>query len=218
MASGIYKIQSISHLDRVYIGSAVDFFVRWEKHLSGLRNNSHRNKKLQGHYNKYGESDLVFSIVAICDKEELKPIDRVVRPEQFFIWAYNPSFNICQTAGSRLGVKASEGTRRKLSESHKGKYPSDITRHRMRIAQSERTTSPTPKGTIPWNKGKKGLQVGWNKGGKLSKETCKKISDSRKGYTPWNKGKKLPPQSEETKKKRGDAIRQTVRNKKQKAL
>jgi hypothetical protein len=56
-----------------------------------------------------------------------------------------------------------------------------------------------------WNKGKKGLQIGWNKGKKLSKETKQKISNSRKagnmpditgknnpmfGKTPWNKGLK----------------------------
>jgi len=48
---------------------------------------------------------------------------------------------------------------------------------------------------VAWNKGKKGMQVGWNKGKHLSDETKKKLSIA-------NKGKK---QSAETIKKRVDA-------------
>lgn len=45
------------------------------------------------------------------------------------------------------------------------------------------------KGNIPWNKGKKGSQVAWNKG--LTKKDNPKLSNSgvKKGNTPWNKGK-----------------------------
>jgi len=37
------------------------------------------------------------------------------------------------------------------------------------------------KGNIPWNKGKKGVQI-------PSDETKEKMSESHKGQTPWNKG------------------------------
>ena len=49
---------------------------------------------------------------------------------------------------------------------------------------------------IPWNKGKKGVQIAWNKGYKCPEEVKKKISESLQGTMPWNKGK---PHSEETK-------------------
>jgi len=44
-------------------------------------------------------------------------------------------------------------------------------------------------GQIPWNKGKKGLQVAWNKGKHHSKETIRKMSIRLKGKPAWNKGK-----------------------------
>jgi len=46
-------------------------------------------------------------------------------------------------------------------------------------------------GSIPWNKGKKGTQIAWNKGISHSEETRKKISETLKGHTPWNKGLKM---------------------------
>lgn len=45
---------------------------------------------------------------------------------------------------------------------------------------------------IPWNKGKRGLQVAWNKGLDKSDERVKKYSDAKIGRhrEVWNKGKK----------------------------
>ena len=49
------------------------------------------------------------------------------------------------------------------------------------------------KGHVPWNKGRKGLQVAWNKGNvdMCSKEVIKKMSESHLGQSTWNKGKHL---------------------------
>lgn len=49
--TGIYKIQSIVHPERCYVGSAINITARWKKHLSDLKYNRH-NQKLQNHYNK----------------------------------------------------------------------------------------------------------------------------------------------------------------------
>ena len=78
--------------------------------------------------------------------------------------------------------------RRKNSESHKN--PSEEIRKRM---------SEGHKGQIPWNKGKKGVQVSWNKGrtGVYSEEALRKNSDSNKGKIPWNK-RRTGVYSEET--------------------
>ena len=120
--SGIYKIQSIIKPKKAYIGSAVNIDKRWGNHLSDLRLNKHSNGRLQNHYNKYGESDLQFSILLGCEKGEL------IANEQFFIDSYKPFFNICIIAGSNLGCrwklpkgrKASDETRKILSNARKG--------------------------------------------------------------------------------------------------
>lgn len=79
--------------------------------------------------------------------------------------------------------------------------------------------SEVHKGQIPWNKGKSGLQVAWNKGlscphttewcknqstkmtgaknsmygKKHTEESKRKMSENHKGKTAWNKGKKMGP-------------------------
>ena len=56
------------------------------------------------------------------------------------------------------GKHHSEETKRKMSESRKGKL------RKKHTEEAKRKMSEAKKGYIPWNKGKKGLQVAWNKG------------------------------------------------------
>jgi group I intron endonuclease len=116
--SGIYKIQSKIKPKRIYIGSAINIKNRWHSHKSDLRLNKHGNKRLQNHYNKYGEKDLQFSIIIGCLKESL------IENEQFFMDCYNPFFNICRIAGSPLGTKRSDEVKEKMRQKNLGrKYP-----------------------------------------------------------------------------------------------
>jgi group I intron endonuclease len=147
--SGIYKIQSVVHPERIYIGSAVSVNNRWNCHLCNLKLKKHSNKKLQNHYNKYGESDLQFSLLLGCDKKDL------IKNEQYFIDSYNPYFNICKKAESRLGVR--------------GQIPWNKGKKRLQI---------------PWNKGKKTGLIPWNKDKKMTPEYCKIASESHKGIHP----------------------------------
>lgn len=119
--TGIYKIQSITKPERIYIGSAVNYEGRKSVHLHKLRTNAHHSKKLQNHFNKYGEEDLVFSIVRQCDRNELESI------EQHLITNLNPWFNICPVVGTTLGATwaLSEQARKNISEGHKGMKHSD---------------------------------------------------------------------------------------------
>jgi len=113
--TGIYQIQSKIKPDRIYIGSAINIKNRQNQHLCYLKQNKHHSEKLQRHFNKYGISDLQFSIVLGCEKEDL------IKIEQYYLDSYKPYFNNCQIAGSRLGSKASEETKRKMSNIRKGK-------------------------------------------------------------------------------------------------
>jgi group I intron endonuclease len=124
--SGIYKIQSIINPDRVYIGSAVKLSERKNTHLWLLRKNKHHSKKLQRHYNKYGENDLVFSVLIECDKLKL------IRKEQCYMNIYKPYFNCCEVSGSRLGYKESEEVKKKLSDASKGKPKSQEMKDKLK--------------------------------------------------------------------------------------
>lgn len=115
-SSGIYKIQSLIKPERIYIGSAQNFKHRWNNHLKRLRNGNHHSTILQNHFNKYGESDLIFIIIEPCLTEFL-----IIR-EQYYLDALNPFFNICKIAGNTKGIKLSEETKRKMSASRMGHY------------------------------------------------------------------------------------------------
>ena len=63
----VYLIQSINKPNRVYVGSATDYFGRIKMHKSLLRRGKHHSPQLQYHYNKYGDGDLVFEIIESAD-------------------------------------------------------------------------------------------------------------------------------------------------------
>lgn len=111
--SCVYKIQSIIKPERFYIGSACNFERRRREHRNDLRRGIHCNPKLQNHFNKYGESDLKFSVLLGCDESEL------INNEQFFIDSYNPWFNVRILAHSNLGIKYSEESKKRMSEAQK---------------------------------------------------------------------------------------------------
>jgi len=82
---------------------------------------------------------------------------------------------------SKKGIIISAETRRKISEATKGKIISAETRRKLSEAlkgktkseETKRKIGEASKGQIPWNKGKKGLQVAWNKGKR------RKVEESR---------------------------------------
>lgn len=189
--SGIYKIQSNIKPNKVYIGSGVNIGNRWRRHLSDLRLNRHCNKKLQNHFNKYGESDLVFSIVLGCERDDL------IKIEQYFIDSYKPWFNICPIAKSIKGLKFSAETKEKMSKARKGKQLSKEHIANLTIARNKRgpyseesklKISLSGKGRKSWNKGMTGiyseetLQKMRNK--IFTSEHLKKLSESHKGIRP----------------------------------
>ncbi|HCT86128.1 MAG TPA: hypothetical protein DF296_13135 [Candidatus Margulisbacteria bacterium] len=170
--SGIYQIQSKIKPERIYIGSGVDIRRRWNDHKNKLRKNKHGNSKLQNHYNKYGESDLQFSVLLGCEKENL------IVNEQFFFDTYPIYFNECLKANSPFGRRMSKESKEKISKANKGHRGIWGYKHteeaRLRIGKFQ-------KGRIRTVIEMESLHKGINKGFKHSLETRRKMSEKGMG-------------------------------------
>lgn len=70
-SSGIYEIRNLVN-NKVYIGSAYNFKKRWATHISTLKSGTHDNQHLQLSVQKYGLDNFQFSIIELCNKEELE--------------------------------------------------------------------------------------------------------------------------------------------------
>lgn len=151
--SGVYGIRSLTHPERVYIGSSINIRKRWSQHKESLRLGTHHNAKLQNHYNKHGKTDLVFEAIIQCDQ------NIIIAIEQTFIDRYMPWFNVREIADSNFGVKHtaetnqknrerqlgkrySEEAKRNMGLSHLGTHRSKDTKRKMSEAQIGKRASP----------------------------------------------------------------------------
>ena len=191
--NGIYRIINLIN-KKVYVGSSSRLRRRRYDHFKYLKLNKHPNKHLQSSYNRYGEDNFTYEILEklpfIEDRELLK--NMLLEREQYWIeelksYLSEYGYNLNPVAGSRLGSKCSEETKKKISESNKGRIQTE--EHRRKNSEA-------------------------NKGRVVSEETRQKISEAQKGkkrkplseehkkkISKGNKGKKRKPLSEEHKKK-----------------
>lgn len=114
--SGIYAITSPS--GRQYIGQAKCFKLRWWEHLSDLRNGSHHCKGLQNAYAKYGESALVFSVIAIVPPEQLNEREQQEIDLRHRSMLYNTALFVRRP---RLGLRHSDESRAKMAAAAKNR-------------------------------------------------------------------------------------------------
>lgn len=201
--SGIYEIVNTVNGHK-YIGSSCNIKKRLESHFYTLKNQKHKNILLQRAWNKYGENNFIFRIILYCDVNmlifyEQKCFDNLITRNDY---------NIAKDASaSARGRKASDETRRKLSEAHKGQIIS---------IENRQKTSERMKGhqynlgrihTEEHNK-KIGLKSKGNRyalGRVRSEEERQRISAALKGRMPANLGKEFSNKgrkhSEESKRK-----------------
>lgn len=165
MQSGIYQIASPS--GNVYIGSAKNIKTRWRGHLCDLRARRHHSSVLQRTFDKYGESALVFSVIEYC------AVDILLVREQFYIDAVpkEKRYNVCETAGNRLGMFHTEEAKAKMSETRKGRKLNP--EWAAKLAEYNRARAQTPEHRERMRKLKTGST--------LSAEARAKISAAHKG-------------------------------------
>lgn len=155
---GIYKLIINNNL---YVGSAVDLVKRLRCHLNDLLANRHDNIHLQRAYNKYQSID--FDVIELVDE-----ICLLTDREQYFIDSIQPRYNIAPKAGSMLGFRHSDESKKLISEVQKGKKLSPEACKKMSLARQ---------------------------GIKLSDKTRLKISEAKKGSkNPFYKAGARHPQ------------------------
>lgn len=162
----IYKIENLLN-GKVYIGQSTRVHKRKLDHFATLDTNKHHNEHLQNAFNKYGKSNFKFTVLNYATDK--KTLDKL---EQDYIHYYNcvnrsQGYNL-QTGGAN--GKHSLESRKKISETHKGK------------------NNPMY--------GKRG-PLAPNYGKKFSEETCRMIGEGHKGMRPHNFGKPLSKEARE---------------------
>jgi hypothetical protein len=82
-----------------------------------LKNNTHKNKKLQNSFNKHGIISFSWTVLKIVDDDNLIHVE-----EQLYIDALKPYYNICLTTGKafNLGRVFTEEHRKNIGKAKKG--------------------------------------------------------------------------------------------------
>lgn len=210
--TGIYQLVNQVNGKR-YIGSAIDLYDRERCHYKDFKKGVHRNNYLQKAYNKYGKDNFKFEILLHCSKENL------LFYEQRAIDAYdfrNELYNIAPIAGNSLGIKRSDETRGKISQSRKGEKSwlygkPGITRGRKLSEEHKGKLSKAGKGRKLSEEHKRKIGLA-HKGCKHTEESKEKVSKAKKGKKLSEEHKKSISEGQkghivtlETRKKIGEA-------------
>lgn len=115
--SGIYFIKNLKN-NKLYVGSAQDFDVRWYRHKRELNLNIHHCQLLQEAWNEDGCDSFIFERVEYVNKELL------IKAEQIYLDNYWDGgvncYNKCRIAGSWYGNKHTDETKKQLSFAKQG--------------------------------------------------------------------------------------------------
>ena len=163
--NGVYKITNMI-TGQIYIGSAAGkggFEKRWAKAY---------NDYLTRSIKKYGDSNFRYEILVVCPPEDC------LKYEQEWLDRLQPwadtgaGFNICKVAGSLLGTKNSEETKRKKGLAQRGKIVSRETREKQRVVKLGKPHQPMLEST------KEKIRL-WNVNKKVSPETIQNMSTAQ---------------------------------------
>jgi hypothetical protein len=116
----IYMIKNTIN-NKIYIGSAIGHYRRKGQHYWMLRRNKHFNLHLQSSWNKYSENSFIFQVIEFIDN-----LNNIEEKEEYWINYYNTldnnyGYNARVNCKTNLGLKWPLESRRKFSDSKKGK-------------------------------------------------------------------------------------------------
>lgn len=171
---GVYAILNMTN-GKMYVGSAVDVGYRWRKHRECLDRGSHHSIKLQNAWRKYGADAFTWRVVEVLDDAA-----QLVPREQFWLDYFNTvrrGYNVCPTAGSRLGSRQSEETKRKIAEAGRGRTHTAESRQRISQTKLENPSATQRLAAIASNK----RRTGQRHKHPMSAEHRRKIADALKG-------------------------------------
>lgn len=127
----IYKITNLVD-GKVYIGQTINYPKRKRSHISHLINGKHHNEHLQNAWDKYGEDKFEIEIIEECTVSELD------MKEKHYIDlhnAINSKYGYNLVDGGQVFRKFTLETRKKMSNSLKGRVFSEI--HKQRISKGQ---------------------------------------------------------------------------------
>lgn len=128
--SGIYLLQNLVN-GKQYVGSAYDLRKRLATYYfpSRLTDNRYVSNSLL----KYGHDNFSLAILEILGNKDTHPLSKtdILLKEQFYIDLYKPILNLNPRAGSSLGFKHSEESKKLIAEFRKGKPLSEETKSRL---------------------------------------------------------------------------------------
>lgn len=106
--------------DKKYIGSTNNFFDRQYQHINSLRRRKHHSILLQRAWDKYGEENFEFVIIAsVVDKSKLIEIEQSFLDE-FKTYDNHFGYNVCQIAENPTSIP--ESSKKKAIETRLKKY------------------------------------------------------------------------------------------------
>ena len=194
---GIYKITSPS--DRVYIGQSIDIERRFRRYKRMI---CKEQIKIYNSLLKYGVDAHIFEVLELCDTEELNNRER--HYQDLYDSVAN-GLNLLYVKSEHFNGGHSEESKKKISDSLKGRKLSEEHKYKIGLNNSRRGMSDETKEKHRLGRlGKKASpetiakQILKRLGTKRSEETKKKISEALKGI-------QREPISEETRLKMSES-------------
>ena len=124
--SGIYIIKNLIN-EKIYVGSSVNIFKRWNEHKAALRNQKHKNRYLQRAWNKFKEENFIFFILEETGSEK----SELIKVEQKYLDLYNSykrnvGYNLSTTSIGPNGIKRVDLKKYNISNKSKIVYQYDL--------------------------------------------------------------------------------------------